>query len=80
MEECQLYPGDVLALYTDGITEACNEAGEEFGEDSLLEELRRYRDSPCQTALHSIADDVCKFSPLEQQDDITLIVAKCRWA
>jgi serine phosphatase RsbU (regulator of sigma subunit)/catechol 2,3-dioxygenase-like lactoylglutathione lyase family enzyme len=78
--ECQLYPGDVLALYTDGITEACNEAGEEFGEHSLLEDLRRYRDSSCQTALDSIAEDVRKFSPREQQDDITLIVAKCKCA
>ena len=78
--ECQLYPGDLLALYTDGITEACNEAGEEFGENSLLEKLGNYRDASCQTALESIANEVRTFSTLEQQDDITLIIAKCKHA
>jgi serine phosphatase RsbU (regulator of sigma subunit) len=35
--ECNLLPGDVLVLYTDGVTEACNDAGEEFGERYLTE-------------------------------------------
>ncbi len=76
--EHQLYPGDMLALYTDGITEACNESGEEFGESSLLERLRHYRDASCQAALEAIANEVRSFNPHEQQDDITLIVAKCK--
>ena len=33
--ECELASGDTLALYTDGVTEACNDAGEEFGEQLL---------------------------------------------
>jgi serine phosphatase RsbU (regulator of sigma subunit)/catechol 2,3-dioxygenase-like lactoylglutathione lyase family enzyme len=76
--ECQLRPGDLLALYTDGITEACNEAGEEFGEKSLLESLRRYRDEPCQTALEGITNEVRAPNGDEQHDDITLILAKCK--
>jgi serine phosphatase RsbU (regulator of sigma subunit) len=32
MREQELFPGDVLALYTDGVTEASNDRGEEFGE------------------------------------------------
>lgn len=76
--ECQLYPGDVLALYTDGITEACNEDGEEFGEDSLVERICRYRSESCEDALARITEEVRTRNPHEQQDDITLILAKCK--
>jgi len=78
MQERQLAPGDLLALYTDGITESFNDAGEEFGEQRLLEALRQNRDRPIQEAVSAIIDDVRRFSSLEQHDDITLIVAKCR--
>jgi serine phosphatase RsbU (regulator of sigma subunit) len=43
IEEQQLLPGDTLALYTDGITESSNNAGEEFGQRRLVETLRRHR-------------------------------------
>jgi serine phosphatase RsbU (regulator of sigma subunit)/catechol 2,3-dioxygenase-like lactoylglutathione lyase family enzyme len=76
--ERQLYPGDMLALYTDGITESFNHALEEFGEDRLVEALTRHRDLPLQSLLSSIVGEVRQFSPHEQRDDITLIVAKCR--
>src|SRR5213080_318480 len=42
--ERQLFPGDTLALYTDGITESFNDRGEEFGEQRLLEALRQHRE------------------------------------
>jgi serine phosphatase RsbU (regulator of sigma subunit)/catechol 2,3-dioxygenase-like lactoylglutathione lyase family enzyme len=76
--ECTLFPGDILALYTDGITEAYNDAGEEFGEQSLIERLHQHRDLPCQAALTTIAEEVRSFNSREQHDDITLILAKCR--
>jgi serine phosphatase RsbU (regulator of sigma subunit) len=76
--ECRLSPGDTLALYTDGITEAFNEVGEEFGEQRLVEALRRHRGLSSQALLASILEDVRQFSPHEQYDDITLIVAKCK--
>ena len=78
MQERQLAPGDVLALYTDGITESFDDAGEEFGEQRLLEALRQNRDRPIQEAVSAIIDEVRRFSSLEQHDDITLILAKCR--
>jgi catechol 2,3-dioxygenase-like lactoylglutathione lyase family enzyme len=68
------------ALYTDGVTEACSDAGEEFGENALLERLCRYRDAPCQNALASITSEVCAYNPHEQQDDVTMIIAKCKTA
>jgi serine phosphatase RsbU (regulator of sigma subunit)/catechol 2,3-dioxygenase-like lactoylglutathione lyase family enzyme len=76
--ECDLFPGDTLALYTDGITEAYNDAGEEFGECSLIERLRQHSDLPCQDLLSTIADEVRNFNSREQHDDVTLIIAKCR--
>jgi len=75
--ECQLFPGDTLAIYTDGITESFNDAGEEFGEQRLVEALRRHRGLSSEPLLTSILEDVRQFSPNEQYDDITLIVAKC---
>lgn len=78
MAECRLFPGDLLVLYTDGITESCNESGEEFGEQRLVEALERHRALPPPAAVASIVDDVQQFSSQEQHDDITLIVARCR--
>jgi serine phosphatase RsbU (regulator of sigma subunit) len=76
IREQELFPGDVLALYTDGITEASNEQGEEFGERYLIDSLQQHRDLPCQDLLTAIVDGVRRFSFQEQHDDITAIVAK----
>lgn len=75
--ECSLLSGDSIALYTDGVTESFNSAGEEFGEQRLTEALQRNRELPSQDLLAAIVNEVQKFSPGEQYDDITLIVAKC---
>jgi serine phosphatase RsbU (regulator of sigma subunit) len=42
IEERSLFRGDILALYTDGITEAFNDRGEEFGEQRLIKALQRH--------------------------------------
>jgi serine phosphatase RsbU (regulator of sigma subunit) len=78
IEERRLRPGDTLALYTDGVTEAFNDAEEEYGEQRLVEALRLHRGQPSQAVVASIVDDVRQFSPREQYDDITLIVARRR--
>jgi serine phosphatase RsbU (regulator of sigma subunit) len=75
--ECGLYPGDVLALYTDGVTEAFSNDGDEFGEIRLTESLYRHHWLPPKEMATAIVADVKHFSPQEQQDDITLIIAKC---
>ena len=78
MREQELSPGDVLALYTDGVTESSNEQGEEFGEWRLIELMRQHRELSCQSLLSAIVDEVQRFSSQEQHDDITAIIAKCR--
>lgn len=78
MAECRLQPGDILVLYTDGITESVNGGGEEFGEERLIHSLQRSSGLPPQTVLNSIVEEVRKFNPHEQHDDITAIVAKGR--
>jgi len=76
--ERRLFSGDTLVLYTDGVTESFNDAGEEFGEQRLIAALERHREQSAQAVIASIVDEVQRFSPHEQHDDITLIVAKCR--
>jgi serine phosphatase RsbU (regulator of sigma subunit)/predicted enzyme related to lactoylglutathione lyase len=80
IEECTLEPGDLLALYTDGITEASDNDGKEFGEECLIERLRQHRDQTCELALEAITQEVRRLNPTDQHDDITLILAKGKTA
>jgi serine phosphatase RsbU (regulator of sigma subunit) len=80
VEDTELSAGDVLCLFTDGITESFNDAGDEFGEDRLIDTLLRNRKSSPQAILEAILEQVRAFSPGEQTDDITLIVAKAKTA
>jgi serine phosphatase RsbU (regulator of sigma subunit) len=74
-ESC-LRRGDMLALYTDGVTESMDQDLEEFGEERLVESLRRHRKQSAKSVLCSVVEDVRAFCPREQHDDITMIVAK----
>jgi serine phosphatase RsbU (regulator of sigma subunit)/catechol 2,3-dioxygenase-like lactoylglutathione lyase family enzyme len=76
--EHQLCYGDTLALYTDGITESYNSEDEQFGEQRLIEALQQHRGGSCESALACIVEEVRRFSPHEQHDDITLILAQHR--
>jgi serine phosphatase RsbU (regulator of sigma subunit) len=76
--ELQLCPGDLFAIYTDGITEALNERDEEFGEERLLDVMSRARDQSPSQIVTTVFDEVRRFSGDQQRDDVTLIVARCR--
>jgi serine phosphatase RsbU (regulator of sigma subunit) len=76
--ELQLSPGDLFAIYSDGITEAFNERDEEFGEERLLDVMTRARHQSPSHIVTAVFDDVRRFSGGRQRDDVTLIVAKCR--
>jgi ligand-binding sensor domain-containing protein/serine phosphatase RsbU (regulator of sigma subunit) len=77
----QLKPSDVVVLFTDGIPEARNPAGEFYGCDTLkdlVEEMDTHRLSPSDIK-QRIIDDVKRFSRgLPQHDDITVVVIKLR--
>jgi serine phosphatase RsbU (regulator of sigma subunit) len=75
--ELQLSAGDLLTIYTDGITEAFDAQDDEFGEGRLVEALHAHRDLPPRDLIDAIYDGVRRFSPQEQRDDMTLIVARC---
>jgi sigma-B regulation protein RsbU (phosphoserine phosphatase) len=75
--EVQLAPGDVLVLYTDGITEAANAAGEEFGASRLLDAVAGNALLPLPALLQAVVWEVRQFSDrVELQDDITLVIAR----
>ncbi len=74
--EVRLAPGDTLVLYTDGITEARSAEGEEFGESRLVDTLRSYCHLPVGPLLQAVVGAVQQFSAGEQQDDITMVIAR----
>jgi len=80
IEERQLSPGDRLVLYTDGITESFDAREEEFGEGRLVRTLQDGADSAPRATIDQVLESVKRWSPLDQYDDITLIVARCREA
>ena len=76
--ERQLAPGDLLVIYTDGISEAAEgEDAEEFGEERLIANVRAQQSHPAAPMLDAIVAEVQDFSKGYQADDMTLIVARC---
>jgi serine phosphatase RsbU (regulator of sigma subunit) len=74
---CRLRDGDVLVLYTDGVIEAMNKAGEQFGPERLARELERAGSRPVAEIRDQICSAVTEFM-LQQHDDIALLVARYR--
>jgi serine phosphatase RsbU (regulator of sigma subunit) len=76
--EAQIAAGDTLVIYTDGITEANNSAGEEFGDGRLLETIRAHLALPVASILDAILTAALEFSGGDMRDDLTLVVARGR--
>jgi sigma-B regulation protein RsbU (phosphoserine phosphatase) len=70
----QLAPGDRVILFTDGVTEACDPAGEEFGEERLLRLLQENRTLDARALQEKILAAVSAFSGGHRTDDATLLV------
>jgi serine phosphatase RsbU (regulator of sigma subunit) len=69
--------GDMLVLYSDGVTEANNTSYEEFGEERFIEVLQKHRDSPASAIVEAVTRALAEFaSGAPQADDITLLVAR----
>jgi sigma-B regulation protein RsbU (phosphoserine phosphatase) len=69
--------GDILTLYTDGVTEAVNSDGVEFGNNRLAEVVRTLRGREPEALVQGILDRIALFSGnAKQADDFTVVVAK----
>ena len=76
VEETVLGIGDLLALFTDGITEATDERGDDFGEERLIAALNDNRHRPAAETLEAVIHLVQEFGGRDQADDLTLLVAR----
>ncbi|MCK9627480.1 MAG: fused response regulator/phosphatase [Bacteroidales bacterium] len=73
----QMSPQDSIVLYTDGVTEAFNKKGEEYGEGRLVSLLETLGQKSVENTITSIAEDVSGFSEgTAQSDDITMLCMK----
>ena len=75
----ELHPGDALILFTDGVIEAFNESGEEFGNERWLEAIRGLPDWNGQLCLRYLMERVDQFvGATRQADDITCLVFRSK--
>ena len=76
--EIALAPGDRLILITDGISEATNREGEDFGEERLIQLLLQYRNAPAAELQQAVLQAVASFAGETLQDDATLMIISVR--
>ena len=73
----ELHPNDCLVLYTDGVTEALDGDGEEFGIERVTHAIKESAPLGAGAILERLTEDLKKFvGPAPQHDDITLIVIR----
>ncbi len=76
-DRSRMEPGDVLVLYSDGVTEAADPQGDDFGEQRLGELVSSLRDRPAGEIVTAIHDAVTAFTQgAPAADDITVVVAR----
>ena len=76
-EPLVLEPGDTAIFLTDGIPEASNADGEEFGVERTLDVIRRYQSEAAEKIVEQVRDEVLQFMGLtEQTDDQTIVICK----
>lgn len=70
-----LEPNDIVVLYTDGITEARNTRGEQYGFDRLCATVERYREEPIEQIRDNVLAEVAQWSAV-REDDATLVLLR----
>jgi len=75
IKKIKIQQGDIVLLFTDGITEAANERGEMFDQRRLEQALNKYADLPVGKLVEKIIKDVEEYQ-VEQNDDMTLIALR----
>ena len=73
-EVVQLQPGDRLLLFTDGLTEACDNTGEQFGEQQLIDLLRAHSRSSADELKEIVFSSAAQFCGNDFRDDAALMV------
>ncbi|HWC99142.1 MAG TPA: SpoIIE family protein phosphatase [Candidatus Sulfopaludibacter sp.] len=69
--------GDMLVIYSDGVTEATNTVHDEFDEQRFIEVLQQHREEPASEIVNAVTKALTEFAAgAPQADDITLLVAK----
>src|SRR5713101_8285646 len=80
LTSADLIAGDVLVFYTDGVTEAENQFGEEFGMERLSAVVRRGSSLSAEGLMGDIFSSAAKFcSEVGFNDDVTVLVVKCNF-
>jgi sigma-B regulation protein RsbU (phosphoserine phosphatase) len=74
--EIALAPGDRIVLFTDGVSEAADETGEQFGEPRIEELVTDCPDLTADELRNTIVDAASSFSGGELEDDLTLVVVR----
>ncbi|MGB9179036.1 MAG: SpoIIE family protein phosphatase [Pyrinomonadaceae bacterium] len=75
-----LHRGDTLLSFSDGISEADNATGEEYGEDRLVQFTTRHRDLPAEDLRHAVFEEIDAWSGTQERgDDQTLVIVKSNW-
>jgi serine phosphatase RsbU (regulator of sigma subunit) len=74
--EATISPGDILVVYSDGVTEAQSKSGEFFGDERLLAAVQANASLPAAGLVEAIAAAARTFAGEEQEDDLTLLVAR----
>jgi len=75
-KEVGLDTGDTLVIYSDGVTEAANSAGDEFGEDRLVRMLRQGNALTTEELVRNIVTSVSTFSEASLVDDVTVVAIR----
>jgi sigma-B regulation protein RsbU (phosphoserine phosphatase) len=78
VSEVSLCPGDLLLVFSDGASEAFSDAGEEYGEERLIQTALAHRAAPVPELLQAVMAEVARFSGKNQEDDLTLLLARAR--
>jgi sigma-B regulation protein RsbU (phosphoserine phosphatase) len=77
--ETQIHSGDLLVLFTDGLTDLRDTNDQLFGEDRILQSALKYRDRPLKEIASSVLNDGISFSaPAKPEDDLTLFMMRFR--
>ncbi len=71
-----LLPGDTLVMYSDGVTEAGIDGGDEYGEERLIARIREHQWEPAGRLVQVVQEDVARFSNGARGDDVTVVALK----